>query len=344
MGSNLALLQRQEDPAMRVTALDNLRRRGSELNLPRLRDAGVHFLHGDVRTPEDLEAVGPFDVMLECSAEPSVLAGYGESPAYLLGANLTGAVNCLEACRKVGADMIFLSTSRVYPMHVLAGLEYEERETRLQLAAGQKVPGVSVQGVAEEFPLQGARTLYGATKLAAELLMAEYGEMYGLRCVINRCGVLAGPWQMGKVDQGFMALWAAAHVYGMELAYIGYGGKGKQVRDVLHVEDLFALLTRQMEAMDSHAGQTWNVGGGPDNSVSLAELTQMVQAASGNHISIAARPETRQGDVPWYVSDCRRVQEATGWAPARDVPAIVDDLVRWIRDNHEMLRPLLAAG
>ena len=107
-------------------------------------------------------------------------------------------------------------------------------------------PGASPAGIAEDFPLEGARTLYGATKLAAELLVAEYADAFGLQAVIDRCGVIAGPWQMGKVDQGVFTYWMLAHHFGRPLRYIGYGGAGKQVRDLLHVDDLVDLVDEQL--------------------------------------------------------------------------------------------------
>jgi hypothetical protein len=182
-----------------------LRRRGSEATLPRLRAQGVEFAHCDIRNPEDLRLDGytedrPIDLLLECSAEPSVLAGYGEVPDYVINTNLVGTINCLELARRHHADVIFLSTSRVYPIKTLNQIATVEGETRFELAPAQQLPGVSARGIAEDFPLEGARSLYGATKLCSELLMQEYGAMYGLRCIINRCGVLTGPWQMGKVD------------------------------------------------------------------------------------------------------------------------------------------------
>ena len=104
VGSTLALRARQAWPEASVTAFDNLRRRGSELNLPRLRDAGVAFVHGDIRNPADLAPLGrDLDLLLECSAEPSVLAGYDGDPSYVVDTNLTGTIHCLELARKAGA-------------------------------------------------------------------------------------------------------------------------------------------------------------------------------------------------------------------------------------------------
>ncbi|TWA61020.1 CDP-paratose 2-epimerase [Azospirillum brasilense] len=341
VGSNLALLFKRDQPEAEVVAFDNLRRRGSELALERLRAGGVRFAHGDVRNPEDLEELGAFDLLLECSAEPSVHAGYDGSPAYVINTNLVGTVNCLEAARRHGADMVFLSTSRVYPIDPLRRLPLERGATRLILPDGAAGPGWSAAGIATGFPMPGSRSIYGATKLASELMIEEYGAMYGLRAVINRCGVLTGPWQMGKVDQGVVVLWAARHLYGGTLSYSGFGGEGLQVRDMLHVADLYDLLKVQVAGMDRFKGRVFNVGGGPEVSVSLAELTTLCAERAGRNIPIAASPETRAADIPWYVTDNADVTQATGWRPQHLPGAIMDELFGWLDANRRILEPIL---
>lgn len=341
VGASLALGIKEAVPGVRILALDNLKRRGSELNIPRLRKAGIEFIHGDIREPEDLAAAGPAALLLECSAEPSVLAGFTSSPAYVVQTNLLGTVNCLEWARQCGAGILFLSTSRVYPVARLQALAYEESASRFELEHAQPFPGVSRAGIAEDFPLEGARSLYGATKLASELLIQEYLDMYGLKGVLNRCGVLTGPWQMGKVDQGVVALWVARHHYGGRLKYIGFGGTGKQVRDILHVDDLLRLVLHEMEHLDALSGQTFNVGGGRGVSISLAELTALCQEATGHSIPIDAEVENRPADMPIYLTDNARVTAATGWQPAKDARAIVQDIAGWIAANEETLRPIL---
>lgn len=351
VGSNLALSFKRDRPGARVIAFDNLRRRGSELTLARLREAGVEFRHGDIRQPADLAEIGAFDLLLECSAEPSVHAGYGGAPDYLIDTNLTGAVHCLEAARRHGADVVFLSSSRVYPIAALRALPLAERGGRLDLEPGVAGAGWSAAGVAADFPLAGSRSLYGATKLAAELLIEEYRAMYGLRCVVNRCGVLAGPWQMGKVDQGFLVLWAARHLFGGNLAYSGFGGRGLQVRDVLHVADLHDLLTIQIADMDAYGrgadgGGAWNVGGGRDNAVSLRELSglcaERAGQGAGKVLEIGGDPETRAADIPWYVTDNTAITRATDWAPRRSVTALLDEVFAWLDAHADQLRPILA--
>lgn len=341
-GSNLAIGIKQAHPRARVIALDNLKRRGSELTLGRLRKAGVDFVHGDIRSQADIEAVGAADLVIECSAEPSALAGYGESPRYVLDTNLGGTINCLEYARKFGAGFIFLSSSRVYPIAPLTQLACTEEPTRLELREAQTLRGASAAGIAEDFPLDGRRTLYGATKLASELLLQEYIGMYDILGVVNRCGVLTGPWQMGKVDQGVVVLWAAKHFYAKNLSYIGYGGKGKQVRDILHIDDLLSLVLYQMAHLKELNSQTFNVGGGRAVSVSLLELTELCEKLTGRRIPIASVPETREGDVPIYLTDNARVQQVCGWEPKRSVEDILTDIVDWLTANSAMLEPILA--
>jgi CDP-paratose 2-epimerase len=340
VGSNLALNWKQAFPETDVIAFDNLKRRGSEFSPARLAAGGVSFRHGDVRCPEDLDAVGAVDLMLECSAEPSVHAGYGQSPAYVVNTNLAGLINCLEHLRRTGGDLVFLSSSRVYPIAALRALPLEPQADRLVPASGD-YPGWSATGISETFPLTGARSLYGATKLAGELLIEEYRAMYGLRAVINRCGVIAGPWQMGKVDQGFVVLWMARHLFGGKLSYSGFGGEGMQVRDILHVDDLFALLLRQVADWGRLDGATFNVGGGSAISVSLRELTRHCAALTGRPLEINRDPDTRAADIPWYVSDCHAVSQATGWQPARDVATILADIHRWLLAERAQLEPIL---
>jgi len=342
IGSNLAIHIRERNPDCRVVVLDNLKRRGSELNLPRLKSVGVRFVHGDIRTPADLDfpAADPFDLIVECSAEPSVLAGY-ERPGFVVDTNLTGTLHCLELARRHGSDVVFLSTSRVYPIAPLRALRLCETESRFELDADQICPGAGRSGITEDFPLAGARSLYGATKLASELLLEEYRSAFGIRAVVNRCGVVAGPWQMGKVDQGVFSLWLLMHLFDRPLKYIGFGGSGKQVRDLLHVDDLCDLVSLQSRRFDTCDGAVWNVGGGRSISLSLRETTELCRAITGKSPSIAEVVEERPGDLPIYLSDHARVTEALGWAPRRSAFEILNDLHAWAVPRLDTLRGIL---
>jgi CDP-paratose 2-epimerase len=341
VGANLAIALAERRPDAEVVALDNLYRRGSELNLPRLREAGVAFAHGDVRELDDLLAVGEVDALVECSAEPSVMAGVGGAPGPLVGTNLIGAYHCLELARRRGARVVFLSTSRVYPVAPLTALRLEEHETRFEIAAGQEVPGASPAGISEEFPLDGARTLYGATKLAAELLVGEYTETYGVRAVIDRCGVIAGPWQMGKADQGVFTYWMLAHALRRPLRYIGFGGTGKQVRDLLHVDDLVDLVDEQLADPERWTGKTVNVGGGREVSLSLREATALCAEITGTTVEVEGSAEERPGDIPIYLSDYARLAGTTAWRPRRSAREVLSDTLDWIRAHEGAVRQAL---
>ncbi len=342
VGSNLAMFFKKDFPDCEISVLDNLKRRGSELNLKRLKAVGINFIHGDIRNQEDIKSAGSFDLMIECSAEPSVLAGINESPEYLVNTNLVGAINCFEAVRKNNAHIIFLSSSRVYPIKTISELNYIETNTRIELAKEQKINGASSKGFSEKLPLDGTRSLYGATKLCAELLLQEYINTYGIKGIINRCGVLTGPWQMGKVDQGVIVLWVARHIFGGNLSYIGYGGEGKQVRDILHVKDLYELLTIQLKNIDKHNGSIYNVGGGHKVSISLKELTKLCETATKNKIEIKNITETRTADIPYYITDNSKITKATGWEPKILPEKIIKEITDWINENFDKLKPILS--
>jgi CDP-paratose 2-epimerase len=337
IGANLCLALRDRYPATEVVAFDSLKRRGSEVNVRRLRDAGAGFVHGDVRIRSDLEGIGEFDAIVECSAEPSVLAGMGAGADFVVQTNLIGACNCLELARRDNGQLVFLSTSRVYPVAGLSAIALVEAPTRFRLQEEQPLPGVGPNGIAEDFPLSGARTLYGGTKLAAELMITEYAAAFGIPTVIDRCGVIAGPWQMGKVDQGVFTHWLLSHYTGRPLSYLGYGGSGKQVRDLLHVDDLCELVLEQLAAPEAWAGVTVNVGGGVEGSLSLAETTAICRTLTGREVPIEPVTEARPGDVPFYATDSARLFERTRWRPRHGPEAILTDIFTWIRENERVV-------
>lgn len=342
VGSNLALAFKKSNPSSKVIALDNLKRRGSELNISRLRANDIHFIHGDIRNIEDFNEVGDIDILIDAAAEPSVVSGMDSTPDYLINTNLVGTVNCLNFALKNNAYFVLLSTSRVYPIGLLNEIPLVETDTRFTIDSNKKIsPGVSEEGVTELFPLNGARSFYGTTKLSAELLVEEYAAFYGLKTIINRCGVLSGAWQMGKVDQGVVVLWMAKHFWKKELGYFGFGGEGKQVRDMLHVSDLYRLLEIQLANPSAYAGKPWNVGGGASVSVSLQELTQICEKITGNQIPIKSVKENRVADIPWYVTDSTEVKKVSGWKPKYTVEMIMQDVYDWMKENEGMLKPIL---
>lgn len=341
VGSNLSILLKEKYPQYNIVALDNLKRRGSELNISRLKDAGIEFIHGDIRNTEDLNIDPKFDYIIDAAAEPSVMAGMGPTLNYVINTNLTGTINTLELAAKHNAKFIFLSTSRVYPIEYLEHINYTEGATRFELSKNQTLPGVSQLGIAENFPLDKARSIYGSTKLASELLIEEFREFFGVKYVINRCGVIAGPYQMGKVDQGVMTLWVARHYWNRDVAYFGYGGTGKQVRDALHILDLFDLVDYEVHNFDNVNGRTLNAGGGLQSSVSLQELSAICAEVTGNKVGASSVSQNRKGDIPLYITDNTKITGIIGWKPKRGIKEIVTDTFNWINKNEKQLKPIL---
>lgn len=334
IGSSLALSLAERHADWQITVLDNLYRRGSELNLPRLKAAGVKFTHGDIRIADDLADLEPFDALVECSAEPSVRA----TGNLLVPVNLTGAHHCFQAAARHGAHVVFLSTSRVYPIAPIEGLAYGDDPARYEPTGDQPVAGVSAEGVTEAFPLAGARTEYGATKLAAELLLQEYPASW----TINRFGVVAGPWQMGKVDQGVFTHWLLSALFDKPLKYFGFDGQGRQVRDLLHVDDLVDLVDLQLADRERWNGQIFNAGGGRRNSLSLQELTSVVEDITGKQLSLGNVPGTHPTDVRWYVTDNSAITTFSGWSPQRSATTTLNDIHDWITANQSIVRNALS--
>ena len=341
VGSSMALQLKAKYPTYEIYVLDNLKRRGSELNIPRLKAANIHFVHGDIRNKEDFDGLPKIDLILEASAEPSVLAGIDSTPDYLINTNLSGTINCLNFATKNKSDFIFLSTSRVYPIETIESINFTEATTRFEIAEQQTIKGFSKNGISEDFPLDNYRSLYGTTKLASELFIQEYKQFFGLKTVINRCGVLTGPWQMGKIDQGVVVLWIAKHFWNQPLSYIGYGGTGKQVRDMLHTDDLFRLIDWQMHHLDEINGEIFNVGGGTEISLSLNEMTTLCEEITGNKIPIKQVPENRTADIRIYITDNSKVTAKTGWKPQISPKQIFSEIYEWIKENEQQLASIL---
>jgi CDP-paratose 2-epimerase len=342
VGSSLALHLKKKYSQYNITVIDNLKRRGSELNLSRLHAIGINFIHGDIRIKQDLEQIKNIDLIIDAAAEPSVQAGLDGSPDYLIETNFTGTYNTLELARTLGSGIIFLSTSRVYSIPSLESIKYSDTDTRFLISQDQNIEGLSEKGINEKFDVSAYRSLYGTTKLASEMLVQEYNALFGLESVINRCGVLTGPWQMGKVDQGFIVLWLAKHYWKRELSYIGYGGTGKQVRDFLHVADLFKLVDWQIHNISKVNGQIFNVGGGIKSNLSLKELTNLCQEITGNTIPINSIEGNRKADIPLYITDNTKVTDFTGWSPSISVNETLTDVFHWMRGNENVLKPILS--
>jgi CDP-paratose 2-epimerase len=321
-----------------VCGIDNMLRPGSEFNRASAAAAGIRFFHGDLRLRSDLDALPGCDWVIDAAANPSVLAGVDgrSSMRQLTEHNLAGTLHLLEYCREHGAGLVLLSTNRVYSIRDLAALPVHDCGSRFALDDTQSLPsGVSARGVTEEFPVRQPVSPYGATKLASEIMAIEYGVTFGFPVWVNRCGVLAGAGQLGTAEQGIFSYWLHAHATRRSLSYIGFGGRGLQVRDALHPDDLALLIARQMRR-DPLSEAIYNVGGGPANAISLAQLTAWCNDRFGIHTPRAAQRE-RPFDVPWLVMDSSRARAEFDWEPARALSSILEEIATHVEKNPDWL-------
>lgn len=341
IGSNLAVYLKKYLAGSEVFCADSLKRTGTDLILRRLRSEEIAFYHADIRCPEDLDALPAFDLLIDCSAEPSVHQGVQPSAnLYTFNTNLVGTFHCLELARKNRAGFLFLSTSRVYPIELINSLNYEETESRFELSSTQSVQGVSENGISEMFPLMGRRSLYGATKLSGELLLQEYAHTYQMPALINRCGVVAGPWQLGRMDQGIVSYWILQQVFQRDLKFIGFGGQGKQVRDFLHIDDLSRLVLSQIQSISSWNCEVFNVGGGKDNALSIYELDNQCQQITKTCTSPDHDVRTSINDIKFYVTDNKKVCQDFSWRPMRSCYDILMECYSWVERNRRFLEEI----
>lgn len=311
-----------------IVGIDNLARPGSETNRSLARRAGVEFHHGDIRSASDVDALPPADWVIDAAAQPSVLAGVQGpvSSRQMFEHNLASLANVLEYSRRHRAGLILLSTSRVYSIEALSRLPLRARDAAFHLDDTAPLPtGVSAAGIDARFSTAAPVSLYGGTKLAAEIMALEYAAAFDFPLWINRCGVLAGAGQFGTPDQGIFSYWIHAHRGRRPLRYIGFDGSGQQVRDALHPRDLAALLSLQMDAARAAGPRLYTVGGGPERAMSLAQLTAWCDARFGPH-PVAADPRPRLYDIPWVVMDARAARADFAWSAATPLETLLEGI------------------
>jgi CDP-paratose 2-epimerase len=330
----------------KVSVMDNLVRRGSEGNIGVLRGHGIAYFHGDVRNPEDLANL-PAGVELICdaSAQPSVVSGYA-NPLFDITNNGLGAINILEYARTRRVPVIFWSSNRVYGADRLNALPRRETPTRLEydseawerVAAADRPAGFHpLHGISEDFSIDGGqRSIYGLSKLIADAACQEYAHAFDLPVVVNRFGVISGQGQFGYADQGWLVWWAIAHWFQLPLTYLGW--QGKQVRDILFVEDMLEILELQIQHIARFRGEVFNLGGGRENAISLREATQTMQEVSSRSTAITEKPEARQGDIALYWTDNRKALGQFAWKPRTDLHTGIARIFEWIRQNEAELR------
>lgn len=342
VGSRLVQFIREQMPGALLIGVDNLSRKGVQYNIPILEKLRVVFHKGDIADKEFVESLDRVDWILDCAAEPSVLAGLGYDSFSIVNNNLIATLYLLEKCKRDGAGFILPSTSRVYSIEALNNLKLLVNNESFVWDSSQKnIPsGFSQNGVAETFSTDAPISVYGATKLASEVMALEYHNTFGFPVWINRCGVIAGAGQFGKIDQGIFSYWVYQYLLNRPLSFIGYGGNGYQARDILHPRDLGKLIVRQMTQNSVQTYRVFNAGGGLRNTISLCQLNNYCAERLNTKKVIGRIVENRKMDIPLYYSDNSRAALCWSWTPEYSAWDILDEIIEFTRNNPHFLQAI----
>jgi len=330
VGCKMVEYLRKSDPNLCIIGMDNLSRSGSEFNLPVLEANKCIFFKGDISNLKDVEELPVVDWIIDCAANPSVLAGLQNDSLRLVNDNLSGTILLLEKCKRDAAGLILLSTSRVYSIEKLCALPLQVKDKQLTLQLESILPpGCTYKGITEDFSTGAPISLYGSTKLASETLALEYFYSFGFPVWINRCGVIAGPGQFGKIDQGIFSYWIYQYLLNRPLSYIGFGGTGFQSRDMVHPLDIFDMVIKQIFDPVASSPRILNLGGGINSNRSLAELNEFCAANIKPDKVIQEVKESRQFDIPFYATDFSLAENVWGWRPKINAEEIFMQILKY---------------
>jgi len=316
------------DDLSRVGVADNLSRLQSDFSAKRLR---VQI--GDVREPSDVRrAFGGADVVFHFAAQVAVTSSIAD-PQQDFSVNLGGTLTVLEELRRMAAPPVtlFTSTNKVYGK--LLDVPIVQRHARYEPSRS----AIRKHGIGEDRPLEFCSP-YGCSKGGADQYVIDYAHTYGLPAVVFRMSCIYGPHQCGNEDQGWLAHFLVQALADREISIFG---DGMQVRDALYVDDLVDAMEAAIAGIDRTSGRAFNMGGGPENTVSLLELLELIEALEGRAPRVTFH-DWRIGDQRWYVSDTRAFANLTGWSPKVDVTTGLERLRDWLLE-HRVVEAMEAA-
>ena len=321
VGTNLALFLHSK--GFKINCLDNLSRKGSIYNLKLLKERKIKNFKIDISNYKKFQKLPKYDFIIDCCAEAAVEVSKKDIDR-VINTNFLGTLNILKKVKKDKSRIIFLSSSRVYPIKDINSLINKKIiKSKIQIN----------KTFNEKDNVLGPKTLYGFSKLSSEMLIEEFSYAFDLKFIINRCGVISGPLQFGKQDQGFISLWIWKHLNKKKMNYIGYGGLGNQVRDVLHIDDLCDLIFLQIKKFDKINNKMFTVGGSKQSFISLKELTKICEKITNNKIKFSKIPKTSIYDIPYFITSNNHVTKIYNWKPKRNILKVVTDTFLWLKNN-----------
>ena len=327
IGTNLSVFLKRK--GFKVHTLDNLSKKGSLYNFQILKNNKIKNFKIDISDFKKIQKLPKFDIIIDCCAEAAVEISKKDIDK-VINTNLIGTINILKKSKKDKSKIIFLSSSRVYSIEEINKLTGNNKNLIKTITVKKKIN--------EKFITSKPKSIYGLTKHASEMFIQEFSYAFGLKYIINRFGVVAGPLQFGKVDQGFVSLWIWSHLNKKNLNYIGYGGHGNQLRDVLHILDLCELIEKQIKNLNKKNNLIFTAGGSTKSYISLKNLTKVCENITGNKIKILKKPITSIYDIPYYLSDNTKISKIYNWKPKRDIKKIVLDIFNWLKLDKKKLK------
>ena len=325
IGCNLAHRLLRE--GHRVILFDNLSRAGVDQNVRWLHEThgdAMELCIGDVRDAEAVRrAVARAGQVFHFAAQVAVTTSL-DDPTNDFTVNARGTLNVLEAIRTSDyrPPLVFTSTNKVYGG--LDDVALAEDATRY----GPRDAGIAAKGISEARPLD-FHSPYGCSKGTADQYVIDYARSFGLRTAVFRMSCIYGPHQFGTEDQGWVAHFLIRAIDGQPLVLYG---DGKQVRDILFVEDLVDAFVRAQKNIATISGKAFNIGGGASRTISLLELLDLIEQLHGRRPEVAFQ-NWRTGDQRYYVSDTGKFSAATGWRQTVSVEDGVRRLYEWLRES-----------
>ena len=327
VGTNLAIFLKKKN--FDVFSLDNLSRKGSSYNLSLLKKNQIKNFKIDIYDYKKIEKISKFNLIIDCCAEAAVEISR-KNLDKVFNTNLIGTFNILKKAKRDNSKIIFLSSSRVNSIHKINSITNYNFNLKKKIKSKKKID--------EKFNTNSPKSIYGFTKHASEMLIQEFAYAFGLNYIINRFGVISGPLQFGKEDQGFVSLWVWHHVNKKKLKYIGFGGNGHQVRDVLHVDDLCEIILKQIKNFRKIKNKLFTVGGSNSSNTSLKNLTNLCEKITGNKISFSKKSKTSIYDISYFVSNNNLVSKTYNWKPKKNMNNIVHDIYKWIIKDYKKIK------
>lgn len=325
IGSSLCFYLKKKIKNVKIISIDNLSKPYSRFNLNKLKKIGIKNYKINISNKKLINKINfKSNIIIDCSAEPAVETSR-EKSSDVLNSNLVGTINILEKCRKDNSKIIFLSSSRVYPIKESYNKFKNYKKKTLDLFN-------------EKTNIIGPKTLYGYSKLASEMLIEEYNYCYNIDYIINRFGLVTGEGQFGKVEQGLVSLWLWRHFQNKKLEYKGYSGKGEQIRDVLFADDLCEIIYKQIKNFKTIKNEIFCIGGGKKSFISLLALTKACEKITGNIINIGSNKHTSIYDIPYYVTSLEKIKKFYKWEPKENLTEGLFKIYKWMKNNKNLIQ------